>query len=125
MAKTYRVVGACVTNLPVSTAQGTQLATFYTGSILPEAVPADRVKHLLSVGLIEEVPGEAKPTGATPTEPTATGSSQQTQPPDTVNGRSSKGDLVEYGVARGANRDELDNMTREQLLERYVRTQQS
>lgn len=42
-------------------------------------------------------------------------------PAQQVNARSSKGDLVEYGVAQGGDRDELDAMTREQLLDRYVR----
>lgn len=122
MAKSYRVVGACVTNVPVSTGQGTQLATFYTGHVLPADVPADRVAHLLSVGLIEEVGGDAKPTGAT-SDGEGEQAEQAEQAPDSVNARSSKADLVNYGVAKGGNRDELDAMTRDQLLGRFVRQQ--
>jgi len=134
MAKSYQVVGACVTNVPVAGPHGTQLATFYAGQPLPEGVPADRVKHLLSVGLIKETGGEAKPTGATPASsqqaskpasqtPANTGqqTGQPPQAPESVNGRSSKADLVAYGVAHGGNEAELDALTREQLIERYVR----
>lgn len=108
----YQVVGACVANVPVDTPQGSQLAMFHQHALLPPGVPADRIAHLLSVGLIKEVGGSGTP------EPKP---AAPEQPSGSVNARSSKGDLVEYGVANGGDRAELDAMTREQLLDRYVR----
>lgn len=116
MAKTYQVTGACITNIPVSSATGTQLATFYSRNLLPAGVPDERIKHLLSVGLIEEVSDDAPELA--PSMPV-----QGEAPPASVNLRSSKGDLIEYGVANGGDRAELDNLTREQLLDRFVRQQ--
>lgn len=126
MAKSYQVVGACVTNVPVAGAQGTQLATFYAGQPLPEGVPADRIAHLLSVDLIKEVGGDAKPAGATPAPApvSAPGGDQVGQVPESVNGRSSKADLVAYGAAKGGDRAALDQLTRDELLDRYVRNPQ-
>ena len=119
MAKTFQVTGACVTNVPVTGAQGTQLATFYAGHLLPADVPADRIKHLLSVGLIAEI-GDSTPKTA---EVSAPVSSQGGGASTAVNARSSKADLVEHGVAQGGDRAKLDALTREQLLDRYVRQQ--
>lgn len=120
MPTQYKVTGACVTNVPAGTAQGTQLITLYTGQILPADVPADRIKHLLSVKLIEEVGGSDAPV-----EQTAPAQdSGQAGGAKTVNARSSRADLVEHGVAQGDNRSELEQLTREQLLARYVRQQQ-
>ncbi|MDX3100450.1 hypothetical protein [Nonomuraea angiospora] len=113
MAKTYQVIGACVTNIPVSTSQGTQLSTFYTGQILPADVPEARIQHLLSVGLIKEHEStEAAEAAAAP-------SGGETEP--AVTARSSKPDLVAYGVARGEDRAELEKLTRDQLIAKYVR----
>ncbi|GAA3721766.1 hypothetical protein GCM10022224_104010 [Nonomuraea antimicrobica] len=113
MATTYQVVAPCVTNVPVSTGQGTQMATFYTNHLLPPSVPADRIKHLLSLGLIKAVEPaeEAKPSEAVKAAGPAA-------PP--VTARSSKAELVAHGVARGDDAAELEKATREQLLARYV-----
>jgi hypothetical protein len=116
MAKTYRVTGACVTNVPVTTAQGEQLATFYTGHVLPRDVPDERIKHLLSVGLIKEAESAA------PAAEEAASTTSEAVP--TVTARSTKPELIAYGVAQGGDQKELDALTRDQLLDRYVRKQQ-
>jgi hypothetical protein len=108
MAKRYEVTGACVTHIPVSTSQGVMLTTLYRGAMLPADVPADRVKHLLDSNLV-------KPVGGDEPEP-AEGKTA-------VNSRSSKADLVAYGVAHGDDRAELEALTREELLDLYVRQQ--
>lgn len=53
--KTYQVCGAYVTHIEVDSESGTRLTDLNHGAILPEGVPQDRIDHLLSVGLIEEV----------------------------------------------------------------------
>jgi hypothetical protein len=115
VAKRYKVTAPCVVNVPVSSEQGAQLTTFYRDALLPEGVPAARVKHLLDSNLIQPVDAGGK------VEEERGGGEQQL----TVNSRSSKAELVEYGVAQGDDRAELDALTRDQLLDRYVRTQQS
>lgn len=114
MAKRYEVTGACITHIPVSTSQGPMLVTLYRGAALPADVPEDRIRHLLDSKLIAEV-------GDAPAEPV------EEQVPEggqagAVNSRSSKADLVAYGVAQGdGTQEELDALTRDQLLDRYVR----
>lgn len=104
MVKKYEVTGACVTHIPTVTTDGVETRiTAYQGAILPDTVPAERIKHLLDVNLIKEVGGQ----------------DQATEPQ--VNARSSKADLIEYAVQQGAARDEAEAMTRDQLLDRYVR----
>ncbi|NUW45548.1 hypothetical protein [Nonomuraea rhodomycinica] len=122
----YQVVAPCVTHIPVASASGQMLATFYEGAILPAGVPADRVKHLLDSKLIKALD---EPKAAVPA-PVKTSSSETEPAPAEggehlakVNSRSSKGDLVEYGVAQGGDRAELDALTRDELLDRYVRQQ--
>ncbi|GAA3027251.1 hypothetical protein [Streptosporangium longisporum] len=146
MSKTYHVIGACVANVPATSANGPQLLTLYTGQVLPADVPADRIEHLLSVRLIEEVgvtvvapydpvppqrveisgvthapvpaPG---PTPTPPPAPTPVPAPGSATVPATVNARSKAAELIEYGVRRGDDRAELEALTREQLLARYVR----
>ncbi|MCK2219701.1 hypothetical protein MF672_038785 [Actinomadura sp. ATCC 31491] len=113
--KRYIVTGACITHVPVSTAQGRMLVTLYRDAMLPADVPEDRIQHLLDSNLIEEVKGGDAPAEEPKKLETVSGA------PASVNARSSKGDLVEYGVAQGDDRGELDAMTRDQLLDRYVR----
>ncbi|MET8866530.1 hypothetical protein ABZW11_26630 [Nonomuraea sp. NPDC004580] len=110
MAKRYEVTGACITHIPVSTSQGPMLVTLYRGAALPADVPEDRIRHLLDSNLIEPIEDGSEP------EPV-----EEESGPAGVNSRSSKGELVEYGVAQGGDRAELDAMTRDQLLDRYVR----
>jgi hypothetical protein len=105
VAKQYKVTAPCVVNVPVSSERGAQLTTFYRGALLPAGVPAGRVKHLLDSNLVEQVQG------ATPVE----------EQPATVNSRSSKAELVEYGVAQGDDRAALDAMTVKELKELYVK----
>lgn len=117
MSKQYKVIGACITNVPIDTAQGSQLAMFHQDAILPPGVPADRIKHLLSVGLIEEV-GGSKDSAEQPAAPDP----GQAGEAKTVNARSSKAELVDYGVAQGGNRAELDAFTLKELQGRYLKS---
>lgn len=105
----YRVTAPCVTHIPVAAQGGSMLSTFYQDAVLPPGIPDGRIKHLLDSGLIEAIEEQK----AAEPEPTPTG----------VNSRSSKGDLVEHGVAAGDDRAELEALNREQLLGRYVRQQ--
>lgn len=108
MAQQYQVIAPCIVHIPVATAMGPMLETFYRDAILPSAVPAERIAHLLDSGLIRKVHG-GEPEG---------------EDGRTVNSRASKAELVEYGVAVGGDRAELEALNREQLLDRYVRQQQ-
>lgn len=113
MAKQYTVTAACVAHIPVDGPDGRMLAMFYQGAVLPEGVPADRIKHLLDAGLIAES-GQVS-------EEEASARLTGEELPAKVNGRSSKADLVEHAVAQGVTREEAEGMTRDDLLDRYVR----
>lgn len=110
MTKQFKVTAPCVVNVPVSSEKGAQLTTFYRGALLPEGVPADRVKHLLDSNLIAQVKDDA------PAEEESGGGQ-----PLTVTSRSSKAELVEYGVAQGDDRAALKGMTVKELQELYVK----
>jgi hypothetical protein len=120
VAKQYKVTAPCVVNVPVSSEQGAQLTTFYRDALLPEGVPAARVKHLLDSHLIAEVKTDA------PAK--AEGRKRESNPPappSAVNARSSKAELVAYGVAQDDGTvEELDALTRDELLAKYVRPAQ-
>lgn len=114
--KQYKVTAPCVVHIPVSSSDGPMLSTFYKDALLPEGVPDDRIKHLLDSNLIEEVGGKAK------AEP-----KKQAKEPDgddkpkPLDGRSSKPDLVAHAVTQGMTPEDADGMTRDQLLDMYVR----
>lgn len=112
MAKNYVVTAPCVTHIPVSGSEGPMLVTLYQGSPMPEGVPEDRLKHLLDSKLIEEVGGKAKSEPEETKEPDA---------PKPLDGRSSKADLVAHAVANGMSQDDAEKLTRDQLLDMYVR----
>jgi hypothetical protein len=115
-SKQYVVTGACVTHIPVAGPDGQMLVTLYQGAPLPEGVPDDRIKHLLGSNLIEEVGGKAK------AEP-----KKQAKEPDgsdkpkPLNGQSSKPDLVAHAVTQGMTPEDAEKLTRDQLLDMYVR----
>ncbi|MFI7125990.1 hypothetical protein ACIBQ1_09870 [Nonomuraea sp. NPDC050153] len=108
----YEVTASCVAHIPVMTPGGLVLDMFYKGAILPDGVPAERLNHLVVAGMIRAVDEPGAPAREQASDDGA---------PPSVNARSSKGDLVEYGVSQGGDRTELESMTREQLLDRYVR----
>ncbi|MEU8040873.1 hypothetical protein [Streptosporangium sp. NPDC049078] len=112
MSKTYQVVGACIANLPIDTPQGAQLVMLHQHAVLPPGVPADRIKHLLSVGLIKEVAASAEP------KPPAE------EPEQKLTARSSKAELVDHGVAQGGDRAELDALTLKELQGRFLKSGQ-
>lgn len=122
MPKKYQVVGACATDIPVATAEGSIRVTLYRGNVLPEGVPEARLEHLLSVGLIEELDKGEDP--VPPEAQAGTAPSGEQGGEAKLNSRSSKGDLANHAVLKGdMTRDEADAMTRDQLLARYVTKQ--
>lgn len=63
-AKRYRVTAPCITHIPSTsyagtglTRSGVALITLYHGDFLPEGVPADKIRHLLDLGMIAEFEG--------------------------------------------------------------------
>lgn len=110
MSKSYVVTGACVTHIPVAGPGGQMLVTLYQGAPMPEGVPDDRIKHLLDSKLIEEVGGKAEPEEA-----------KEPESPKPLDGRSSKADLVAHAVTNGMNQEDAEKLTRDQLLDMYVR----
>lgn len=115
MATEYEVTAACVTHIPASTSAGPMLLTLYRGNRLPGGVPQERIQHLLDGGMIRAV----EEPGPEP-EPAVEGEGSAT--PSTVNSRSSKADLVAYGVAQGDDRDELEDMTVKELQALYLKS---
>jgi hypothetical protein len=113
-SKQYVVTGACVTHIPVAGPDGQMLVTLYQGAPMPEGVPDDRIKHLLDSNLIEEVGGKVK------AEPKEEGD-EEPETPKPLDGRSSKADLVAHAVANGMNQEDAEKLTRDQLLDMYVR----
>lgn len=115
----YVVTGACVTHVPAAGPDGPLLVTLYQGAPLPEGVPADRVKHLLDSNLIakadsaDEVMAEQQKNAGQ-----GDGGSEDPKP---LNGRSSKADLVAHAVANGMSEEDANAMSRDDLLNMYVR----
>jgi hypothetical protein len=62
IAVAYRVTGAFV-QVTSAGPTGEQKIALYQGAILPGDVPADEVRHHLSVNMIEEVGADEGPTG--------------------------------------------------------------
>lgn len=120
MAKQYQVVGACVTDIPTGGPMGPTRITLYKDAVLPSDVPAERIEHLLSVKLIKAV-GEAP--AAQAEKPATPAGEQGGDPKPTVNARSSRAELLDYGVAQGDDREELDKLNVKQLQDKYVRQQ--
>jgi hypothetical protein len=114
MSKNYVVTGACVTHIPVAGPGGQMLVTLYQGAPMPEGVPEARLKHLLDSNLIEEVGGKAEPKK----QAKESGDGDKPKP---LNGQSSKADLVAHAVTQGMASEDAEKLTRDQLLDMYVR----
>jgi hypothetical protein len=150
MGVSYRVTAPYVV-AKVNTQQGPQMAGLHTGSLVPPEVSPEWIAHHLRKKMIEEVPAPTvraekavrAPAGGADDPPGGQGQTppagQDAEPstvtvkPDpgagegtgkAVNARSTKADLVDHGVAQGADRAELEAQTRDQLLDRYVRPAQ-
>jgi hypothetical protein len=129
MSKKYVVTGACVTHIPVAGPEGQMLTTLYQGSPMPEGVPDDRIQHLLDSNLIAAEGGDADEALAEAFAPAPAPPNPAVVPePYTlperaakVNGRSSKADLVDHAVNQGMEREEAEAMSRDDLLNKYVR----
>lgn len=123
MAKQFRVIGACVTDIPVQTSNGVIRTTLYQDAVLPEGVPAERIAHLLDVKLIEEIGGgKSQPLV---TKESIEAGARESGEGRTVNSRSSKAELVDHGVAKGDSRAELEAMTFKELQAKYVKADQT
>jgi hypothetical protein len=115
MATQYEVTAACVTHIPAATSNGPMLLTLYRGNRLPGGVPQDRLRHLLDGGMIRAV----EEPGPEPVE--SEEEEEDEEPTLTVNSRSNKEELIEYGVAKGGNRAELDGKTVKELQALYLK----
>lgn len=70
----YQVTGECA-HLIVDSPEGPRHQLVYKGTVLPDGVPQDRIRHLLSVNLIRRVEQESDliaPAAPAPAAPTAT-----------------------------------------------------
>lgn len=142
----YQVVGACA-HVRTMTPSGPMTRLLDKGALLPSGVPADRIRHLLSVGLIKavgsagpELPGAAVPGGvADERVPSAEGSvdpgsqGQSGSPDDDPERAAARAKLpadgalphhaagqpvwVEWHVAQGGNYDDLKNQDKATLVE--------
>ena len=128
MSKQYTVTAACVTHIPVAGPDGQMLVTLYQGAALPEDVPEDRIKHLLDNKLIAAQGGDADEALAdafapapAPPNPAVVPEPFDPAGAKPVNGRSSKADLVDHAVAQGESREDAEAMSRDDLLNKYVR----
>ncbi|MFD1547011.1 hypothetical protein [Nonomuraea guangzhouensis] len=120
----YQVTAPCVVHVPAMTPSGPALGTYYQGAILPDGVPQEKLDHLLNSGMIRALDEPKPASGGEREEPAekSDGASDDPAPPS-VNSASRKADLIDYGIAHGGDRDELETLTRDQLLDRYVRQQ--
>lgn len=116
----YEVVGACVTDIPVSTQQGPMRTTVYKGAVLTDdVVPAERIRHLLDVKLIKKIGGD-EPKAKAPVPAKQPETSEGGAPK--FNARTPKGDLVEHAVAKGdMTREDAEKLTLKDLQDLYVR----
>lgn len=95
----YQVVGELAL-AKTETAHGPMQLTLYKGAVMPGDVPADQIKHLLSVGLIAEVSG-GEVSGGEPSAPTPSVETPGSEPPPTG------GQPEELSAERAAARAEL------------------
>lgn len=122
----YVVTGACVTHVPAAGPDGQMLVTLYQGAQLPEGVPEDRVKHLLDNNLIAKADSDEAEEAILESYAPNKGDQGPAEPKQDpaskpVNGRSSKDDLVAHAVANGMNEEDAKAMSRDDLLNMYVR----
>lgn len=87
---------------------GNRLANLYEGGAVPEGADADHVKLLKDRGLLVE--------GADQGAPVENHSPDNDGPPAKS---ANKGDWVEYAVAQGADRDEAEASTKDDLIATY------
>jgi hypothetical protein len=123
----YVVTGAYITAPVDDAVQGHVVLGFHRGALLPESVPEATIEHLLAVGLVAEgddvadmflQPSQTGPLGTGTSEPAAGAEADQSSaeaPP----GNASKAAWVDYAVSQGADRDEAEGYTRDELVARY------
>ncbi len=121
MATEYEVVGACITDVPTNTAGGEMRVTLYKGARITSAsVPAERIAHLLDVGLIAPVGQDGQPVDQQEPKGDGTGDGTGGGSPAPLTQRSTRGELVEHGVRQGGDRAELEKLSLKQLQDRYL-----
>lgn len=123
MSKEYEVIGPYVAQVPVDGPTGTILTDFNYGAILPAGVPADRIEHLVDVGLVRERGSAGTPSSGDPQTmpgvPAPTGEQAGAEITAKPGKSGSKADWKAYAVAQGMAEAEAEGMTRDELAERY------
>lgn len=126
----WRVTAQCLANVPTSGPLGDIRQTFYRGSLFDaELVDKELLELWQRRGLAEPVDqtpnapaAPPEPTPTVPSTPPVGAAAVQTPPPTaSVTYRSSKDDLVTYGVAQGDDEAELRAMTVKDLQARYLK----
>lgn len=140
MGKMFRVVGACA-QVPTTTQAGATIVTLYQGAVLPGDVDPARLRHLLDVGLVEEVADLDAPYPAgvdTPSQiasvggqPVVSGVDSATEarraaareklPADGAVPKATHGEdvWVEYAVTQGVDRGEAERLGKGELMRRF------
>jgi hypothetical protein len=116
----YVVTAPCLVHVPFDTPQGKQLGTLYTGAVLPDSVPRDRIEFWLDGGMIEKVGAEpaSTPDPSAPPEPSGPATPPGLQAPPESGPGSSKDAWVDYAVQRGMDRAEADALNKADLIKR-------
>lgn len=123
--KRYKVTAPCVVHIPTVNASGPSLGTFYQHAILPDGVPADKLKHLLDSSMIVEIGEDGAPVEQAAEKPAGDGDPGGGKAEaGKITARSSKGDLVAYAVTQGLAKEEAEALTVKDLVARFVKTEQ-
>lgn len=121
----YRVTGPYVI-AKTMTRDGLRMVGLGEGALVPDDASQEWLKHHLRMKLIEKVeqveavspaPTRNEQPPAPPKEPDEPPASA----PENVNYRSSKAELIAYGVARGDDRATLEEMTVKELQALYLK----
>ncbi|MEV4287357.1 hypothetical protein AB0K40_17775 [Nonomuraea bangladeshensis] len=114
----YQVVAPYVT-VPTMTQRGQQVVGLGKGAFVPEDASKEWVERHLRKKMIEKLPAPASPARneeVPPPPPAAPPASDTPQAPPESGPGSGKQAWVDYAVARGMDRDEANDMTRDDLI---------
>ncbi|MGI5423065.1 hypothetical protein [Actinomadura luteofluorescens] len=120
----YVVTAPCLVHVPFDTPQGRQLGTLYTGAVVPESAPKEKIQFWLDGGMIRKVEAAPEPEQTEePGSPEVSKSQGPTPapegdlaPPPTGGAGSGKDAWVDYAVKRGFTREEAEGMSRDDLI---------
>jgi hypothetical protein len=108
----FRVTGPCLANVPTSGPLGEIRRTLYRDALFDgDQVDGELLALWERRGLAEPVEAPAAKQSAAP---------KADDNPPAVTAKSTKAELVEYGVAKGDDRAELEKLKVDELRDRYV-----